>query len=118
MNHKPKNDLLTGESFTPKRINQRFKTAANRIKYHNDKANERRHKEAYINRPLFVSHGILMELLKDKQEATFHKQFLAGKGFDFNVHTHLEEYKGSRIFALYNYLVFPSENEKITIIKK
>ena len=118
MNHKPKNDLLTGESFSPKRINQRFKTAANRIKYHNDKANEQRHSVAHINKPLHQNHRILIELLLNKNEATFHKQFLIGKGYNFDVHTHYEVCNSQREFAIYQYIILSLDKDTIKIIRK
>ena len=110
-------DLLTGEPFSPQRINQVFANADNRIAYHNMKANELRHSAAYINKPLHVNLRILNSLMKGAKELTFHKQFLLGKGFNFTVHNHVNEYQGKNHFAVFQYTVVNLVNEQIKIIK-
>ncbi len=117
MKQKEKKDLLTGELFTPKRINQRFSSPANRIMYYNNQANELRHKADFVNKPLHLNHRILNELLTDKEEITLHKQFIMGKGFSFGVHTHFEEYDGKYLYAIYNYLWITLEEEQVKFIK-
>lgn len=111
-------DKLTGETFFPKRINQYFICAANRIKYYNDKANQIRHKAAFVNKPLHDNLKILDELMSNKNELSLHKQFLAGKGFSFFVHTHYEEYEGIMAIALYQYIIIKINDEHLKIIKK
>ena len=110
-------DLLTGEAFLPKRINQKFTNAKNRITYHNKKANELRQSVSYINKPLHINVRILNEIMKSKKEATFHKQYLLGKGFSVNVHTHFEEFNGVSQFAIYQYIIVRGENQNIKIIR-
>jgi hypothetical protein len=110
-------DLLTGEPFSPQRINQVFANADNRIAYHNMKANELRHSAAFINKPLHVNLRILNELMKGKTDKTFHKQFLMGKGFSFLVHNHVNHYEGKNHFAVYQYTVVKLDNEQIKILK-
>ena len=68
-------DLLTNEEFIPKRINQRFANSENRIKYYNNKANELRHYLSYINKPLNQNFKIISQLMENKTEAIFHKEF-------------------------------------------
>ncbi len=111
-------DLLTGEEFIPSRKNQKFATPENRIIYYNNKANQLRLKAAFINKPLHQNLLILNELLAEKTEAVFHKQFLAGKGMSFKVHTHYETHEGQTVFAIYQYLIIALANERIKIIKK
>ena len=110
-------DLLTGEAFVPQRINQVFANSANRIAYHNKKANQLRHSAAFINKPLHVNLRILNELMKGKKEKTFHKQFLLGKGFSFSVYNHVNFYEGKNHYALYQYTVVNLGNDQIKIIK-
>ena len=110
-------DLLTGEEFYAKRINQNFASAQNRIRYHNKRATELRRRTSYINKPLHLNIKILNDLMEGNSTKTFHKQFLLGKGFNFSIHTHVEEYKGNRYYAIYNFLIGHQENEKINIIK-
>jgi hypothetical protein len=109
-------DLLTGEQFLPKRINQKFVRAENRIAYHNKKANELRQSIAYIDKPLHVNLRILNELMKGKKEKIFHKQFLLGKGFSFGVYNHVVEHQGNNQFSVYRYIIIRGENEQIKIV--
>src|SRR6478672_1267404 len=110
-------DLLTGEEFTPSRKNQKFANAENRIIYYNNKANQLRQSVSFVNKPLHENLKILNELLADKKEATFHKQFLAGKGLSFKVHTHYEKHEGKTVFAVYQYIIISLDNDQIKIIK-
>jgi hypothetical protein len=110
-------DLLTGEAFVPQRINQVFANSANRIAYHNMKANELRHSAAYINKPLNVNVRILNELMKGKREKTFHKQYLLGKGFSFSVFNHVNSYEGKNYYAIYEYTLVNLGKDQIKIIK-
>lgn len=110
-------DLLTDEEFIPLRINQKFARPMNRVIYYNNKANELRHKVAFVNKPLHINIRILDEIMKDKTESIFHQQFLLGKGFSFNVHTHYEKYDGKNHNAIYQYIILRLENDKIKIIR-
>jgi len=112
-----KKDLLTGEAFVPQRINQVFANSNNRIAYHNKKANELRHSAAFINKPLHVNLRVLNDLLKNKKERTFHKQYLLGKGFSFSVHNHVNSYEGKNHYAVYQYTVVNLGDDQIKIIK-
>ncbi len=118
MTHEERKDKLTGEPFLPKRINQYFISAANRIKYYNDKANQLRHNAAFVNRPLHDNLRILDELMSNEKEVNLHKQFLAGRGFSFFVHTHYEEYEGRMEIALYHYIIIKINDEHLKIIRK
>jgi hypothetical protein len=109
-------DLLTGEVFNPKRVNQKFATPLNRVTFHNKKANELRQALAYISKPLHLNIRILNELMTGKKESTFHKEFLKGKGFSFEVHNHVKRYDNKNHFAIYQYVVIPLGNDQIKII--
>lgn len=110
-------DLLTGEQFTPKRINQKFASAENRIAFHNLKANELRQRIAYINKPLHKNNQILNTLMAEKKEIVFHKQYLLGMGFNFGVHNHVVKYDGQNHYAIYNYIIIPVGTDQLKIIK-
>ena len=112
-----KQDLLTKEEFLPTRINQKFATSANRVKYYNDKATEFRHSVAYIDKPLHLNIRILNQLMSGKKEATFHKQFLLGKGFATGSFTHIEQYEDKKHFAVHRYIILFLDNDQIRIIK-
>lgn len=113
-----KTDLLTGEKFEALRINQKFAKPSNRIKYYNQKANQLRHSVAYVNKPLHTNVRILKELMVEKKEEIFHKQFLIGKGFSFGVHTHYAEHNKKVHAAIYHYIIIAVENEQIKIVKR
>lgn len=112
-----KKDLLTGETFKPSRINQKFARPENRITYYNNKANKLRLKKAFVNKPLHKNLRILEELLLNKTEVKIHMEFLRGKGFHFGVHTHFEEHAGKDRYAVYNFIIIQLQNDQIHIIK-
>ena len=107
-------DLLTGETFYPSRITQKFACADNRIKYHNRKANNLRHSIMFVSNPLQKNLRILNELLKGKNKATFHKQFLLGKGYSFDVLTHFDNFEGNRTACIYQYAILLGNTDEIT----
>lgn len=109
-------DLLTKEEFTPTRVNQKFANASNRIKFYNEKANESRHRIAYISKPLYLNIRILDSLMEGKKELVVHKEYLLGKGFTMGLHTHIELYNQKNQFAIYKYIIIALENDQIKII--
>lgn len=112
-----KKDLLTGEIFKPKRSNQKFKTAENRIKFNNQKAKKMREKINYINKPLKKSMLALDSLMKDKKEGVFHKEFLRGKGISFKVFTHFISIENKSYPSIYNYTLINQNKTFIKIIR-
>ena len=110
-------DALTKEEFVPKRINQRFAKASNRIKYHNEKAKELRHSLSFVYKPLQKNLMILNELMSNENEKKFHKQFLLGKGYNLMLITHKEKYNNKIINALFKYGIISIDNENIKFIK-
>ncbi len=108
-----RNDLLTGEAFYPSRITQKFACADNRIKYHNRKANQLRHSVMFVNSPLHKNLRILNEIMDGKEKGSFHRQYLLGKGYSFEVLTHYYEMEGKRFPCVYNYLMVVAENDKL-----
>ena len=112
-----RNDLLTNEEFVPSRINQKFACPLNRIKYHNQRANAMRHSAAFVNKPLMTNLRILNELLFDINEKVFHKEFLKGKGFNFNVCTHITDIEYKNRFCCYQYTLIKGTNDTVKIVK-
>lgn len=117
METKERKDLLTGELFTPNRINQKFARPENRIVYYSEKANQIRHHLNVINKPLLAQWRILTELLSGKTEAVFNKQFLLGKGISFELFTNYDEYEGRQVSAIYEYVIIRLNEDQIKIIK-
>jgi hypothetical protein len=102
--------LYSGEGFNPIRSNQKFASTKNRISYHNAKLKKIRDARASIDNKLHKNYLILLELMKDKTKGIFHKQFLKGKGYSFNVLTHYEEYKNKNRHAIYDFLIIEEVN--------
>lgn len=111
-----RNDLLTGETFIPSRITQKFVSPSNRIKFNNDKANNIRQSLMFIHRPLKTNLNILDSLMTGKEKAVFSKEFLRGKGFVFEVLTHFKMIQGNRLPCIYHYAINVIDDEKIEFI--
>ena len=80
-------------------------------------ANKIRKEKAYIDKILNNNFRILKELLYKENEGIFLKQYLLGKGYDFRIHTHYDNYQNKRHNAIYKYLIIPTDNDKIKIVK-
>ena len=110
-------DLLTGEDFIKKRINQRFASAENRVRYYNRQANYIRHSLSYINKPLYNNFKVLCGVMGAKSEGNYNKFFLEGRGLHFGVFTHYKNYEGVTHKAIYDFIIIPTGNDNIKIIK-
>jgi hypothetical protein len=111
-------DPLTNELFVPKRRNQVFAMAENRIAYHNKKAAELRHSLDYLNKPLLTNYKVLNSLMQKDSERIFHKEFLLGKGFDFKVCNHINSINGKNHFAIFHFTIVKLDGSQIKIIKQ
>ena len=60
---------------------------------------------------------ILNELLIDKAEKVFHKEYLKGKGFNFGVCTHCMVMDNQNRFCYYQYVLINGVNDTVKIIK-
>jgi len=98
--------LHSGEEFSPKRSNQKFASAQNRINYHNSKMCSVRKSRSFVDSKLHKNYRILSELMEGKINLSLHKQFMLGKGYSFDVLTHFEDEEGKNFKAVYEYLVF------------
>ncbi len=96
---------LTGEEFYPKRSNMVFKSAAARVRYHNNKANKLRREKSFVDAPLRKNKKILDEIMNGSEVKTVHKQFMLGKGFSFSVFTHYQEHNSKHLPAVYDYVI-------------
>ena len=98
--------LHSGEEFSPTRSNQKFASAQNRINYHNSKMCTVRKSRSFVDSKLHKNYRILNELMDGNTNKSFHKQFMLGKGYSFDVLTHFEDEEGKNYKAVYEYLVF------------
>lgn len=113
-------DLLTGQKFSPKRKNQKFVSAKNRINYNNKKATDLRNSKAFIDKPFQINHKILMELVGPGETKEIPKQLLLEKGYNLSVMSHYENFNGRVSPTLYNFILIDLFDNKssITIHRK
>jgi hypothetical protein len=111
-----RNDLLTGEPFIAKRINHKFAKSSNRIKFHNRKATKLRHSVAHINKPLHQNLKILNDIMAETMKKKFHREWLAGKGFNYGVMTHFTEGNDEQIKCIYDFCITPHRDDSNYII--
>ena len=109
-------DLLTGETFEPKRSTQKFASAENRIKYYNNKANKERLKNSFIDKPLRKNFRILLEVVGEDPERKVHKEYLLGKGFNFGILTHYVNFENKKYPTIYQFIVIPVADNRIRIV--
>ncbi len=110
-------DMYSGVKFIPTRVNQKFANAKNRISYHNKRAQKIRLTKSAYDKPLHKNYLILSELLSNAKSGTFHKEFLLGKGFSFQLYTHVTELDGKRYYALYSFVIIQQDNDYFKILR-
>ncbi len=108
-------DLLTGELFIPKRRNQKFASAKNRIDYNNLKAAKEREAKAFIEQPLQINHRLLIENIKPKETKVLSRDFLSAQGFIFFLLTHYQKYGEKICPALYDFIFLDFDECKPTL---
>lgn len=112
-----RNDLLTGEVFFPTRITQKFSSPSNRIKFNNNKASNLRNSLKFVNGPLRTNYSILNCLMKGENNAVFHKEYLRGKGYVFEVLTHYKKVNGTKLPCVYFFAINALANGDIEVIR-
>lgn len=116
MNELTKKDPLTGEAFTPKRLNQKFASASNRKKFNNQQANALRKKRAIIYGPLNKNHLLLIKLMKGKDESEFTYDYLEGYGIQFNCFSHTKVIDKIRYNCIFEFIIMiDGINNKVKI---
>ncbi len=98
-------DPFTHQEFEPRRINQKFANSQNRIKYHNSKANMLRKEKAFVDKPLHLNFKILNDIMKGKDDETFHEEYLKGKGYNFQVYHSMCKDANSTGYCVYNFIL-------------
>ena len=89
-------------TFEAKRQNQIYRSASDRISYNNLQNNFLRKKLSFINKQLLKNYKIADALLGDINDVSVHKQFLRGKGFSFQMFTHVSQKDDDIVFGLYD----------------
>lgn len=98
-------DKLTNQEFIPKRKNQKFINATNRINYHNMIARQIREAQAFVVEPLNKNHKILLSLMKDYKTIELYKYGLMELGYNFEAYTHTENINGHYSVELFNFFI-------------
>ena len=106
------------EEFIAKRSNQKFASRYNQITYNNDKNRELQKHVKEMNKKLLKNYKIIIELLKNTQEMVLNTEYLKGKGFDFNLLTHIMKDGNTTIYGIYNYAFHKLNDGQIKIIKR
>jgi hypothetical protein len=113
-----KKDPLTGETFVPKRSNQRFATSYNRKKFNNQSANLLRKKRDVIYAPLNKTHRIIIELMEGKNEADFNNEFLRGCGASFLRFSHFIVIDGRQCNCIFEFIITFNNTSNTTKIER
>jgi hypothetical protein len=111
------NCKYSGEEFTPVRSDQKFASANNRIKFHNERYKKIRKAMSEVDGKLRKNYSILIKLMDGEKTKTFHKYFLLGKGYSFDVLTHYDDYEGKSTQALYEFLILVNK-DTLTFIRR
>lgn len=109
-------DPLTGEKFFAKRVNQKFARPENRIKFHNSQANELRKETSVIDKVIKRTHKLIRQLMGNKSEAEFSKDYLDGYGVNLDAFNHLVAIKGVNYPAVYEFVIIVVNDNLIKII--
>lgn len=112
-------DPLTGEAFVPQRSNQIYKSRKTQVIFNNQKASTIRKEKKSVDRSLYLNFIIVRELMRNKKEETFPKDYLHGKGLNYDCFTGYLKFEGKYRHCIYNYIIVPDEvnNNLIKIIK-
>lgn len=111
-----KRDPLTREEFIAKRVNQKFAKPENRIKFYNSQANELRKETSVIDKVIKRTHKLIRQLMGNKSEAEFSKDYLDGYGVNLDAFNHLVAIKGVNYPAVYEFVIIVVNDNLIKII--
>lgn len=111
-------DPYTGNSFMPKRSNQKFETRENQIAFNNEKARVKRHEKKKVDSTLDSNRNVLMKVLGNKEEAAVSKDFLLGAGFNFTFFSQSVMYKNQSYQLVYEYGILQDKDNNLFVIKK
>jgi len=108
----------SNEKFIPRRNNQKYASAYNRVAFNNEKYRKFNKSIKEFNKKLLKNKRIMDELLQDKKELTVETAYMRGKGYSFEVLTHLMNEDNKTIYGIYNYAFFKLDDNTIKIIKQ
>jgi len=103
--------------FEAKRQNQIYRSAFDRISFHNEQNNFLRKKLSFINKQLLKNYKIVDDLLIDLTEVSANKHFLRGRGFSFKIFTHFAMENDEILYGLYD-IKFKKINDEEYLINR
>ncbi|MDA9986589.1 hypothetical protein N9E11_01025 [Crocinitomicaceae bacterium] len=109
-------DPYSGESFIPKRSNQRFAYKAHQIAFNNAKAKKERDLHAYYDSQIKKNWKILKAILKNKKATIQNQDYLLGKGYSFRFFNNLRTNEDKSFYGVYDYGIRSLANGKYEII--
>lgn len=108
-------DPYSGESFMPKRSNQKFANRKNQVAWNNKKAREKREAKKTVNNALDKNRNILIKLLGGKARVIKSKEFLHGAGFSFGHYCQCIKVDGIIYQLVYDYAIADNKDGTYTI---
>jgi hypothetical protein len=117
MGYNQKIDPLTEEKFTPKRLNQKFASRENQIRFNNLKAIAKRRAKAPYEKAMDKNRAILMSLLGEESMVEYSEDYLLGAGFDFQVMTGKVGNNRQTWNCIFEFAIIKLENGKFRIKK-
>lgn len=110
--------LYSGETFSPKRRNQKFANSINRSNYHNEKAAFARHQKSFVEKKLIKNFKIVQDLLQNDNKLRISKNELLEMGFDLNYFTHMTTEDEQRAIGIYNVIIHYDSDKNFLIVKR
>lgn len=96
-------DPYSGETFYPKRSNQRFATRENQIAYNNAKAKKERDLHTKYDNLIKKNWNILRVILGNKEKVVQTQDYLLGKGYSFRFFNNMRTQEDVSFYGVYDY---------------
>ena len=110
-------DPYSGESFYPKRNNQKFSCRENQIAYNNEKARKTRNEHGLIDKQIRKNYQILSVILKSSSKAIKSGEYLRARGYNLSFMNNYSEHEGKTYYGVYDYGVRSIGNGKYELVK-
>lgn len=103
--------------FEASRQNQIYRSKFDRVSSANERNNLLRRKLNSVNKELLKSYKVADDLLGDNIEVVVHKHFMRGRGFSFQIFTHVVTQNDEIVYGLYD-ITFKKINDDEYLIKR
>ena len=106
-----------GEIFTQRKISQKFCSSDCRVKHNNDKANSLRWLTRPFDNAMRTNYKVVIEIIGNKPEVMESRDFLRGKGYNFNVDHGYYTIANKKEIAIYNIVLIEKPHNNYLIKK-